>query len=114
MLKSTLCGLAAVVLIFGYAAVLTADTLAYASAQNGTAQNSTFGLLDLTTGSYSQIATINVFVNDLVLGPNGILYALTATFGRNGTLSFSTIDPETGAITNIASNSDDLNSMAFD
>jgi outer membrane protein assembly factor BamB len=114
MLKSILCGAAAVVLLFGHAAALSADTLAYASAQNGTAQNSTFGVLDLTTGGYSQIATLNVFVNDLVLGPDGTLYALTATFGRNGILSYSTIDPETGAVTNIAPNTDELNSMAFD
>lgn len=64
MSKSLLCGFTAVVLIFGNAAALSADSIVYAAAQTGTGgtETSTFGVLDLTTGVYTQTTADNYFV----------------------------------------------------
>ena len=94
-------------------AMLTADALSYATAANLTSDTSTFGVLDLTTGSYSQIATGNVFIGDLAMAGNGIIYALTFPFTGTGTGEFATIDPTTGLITDIAPDTANLETIGF-
>jgi len=93
--------------------MLTADALSYATAANLTSDTSTFGVLDLTTGSYSQIATGNVFIGDLAMAGNGIIYALTFPFTGTGTGEFATIDPTTGLITDIAPDTANLETIGF-
>jgi hypothetical protein len=103
----------AIIVFFGSKASLPADVLAYASGQTG-ATTSSFGVLDLTTGAFSQIATLNnIFVNDLALSSNGTLYAIDAPFRGSDSPEFATINPSTGAITNIAPNTVGLNSIGF-
>jgi len=100
------------VLCLGAAVSLRADTFAYAAGQIGTTRSSAFGILDLNTGAFNQIATENVFFPDLAIAPNGTLYAITEPFGA-GPAEFATINPSTGAITNIAVETVGLNTMAF-
>jgi hypothetical protein len=100
-------------LFLGFAVSLHADALAYAAAEIGTSQSSVFGVLDLNTGAFSQVAILNnIFVEDLATSSNGTLYALTVPF-VGGSNEFGTIDPSTGAITNIAPATGDLETMAF-
>ncbi len=102
------------VALLGLAGGARADILAYASGQTSNTTSS-FGVLDLTTGSFSSIATLNnIFVNDLALGPNGTLYLIDGPFTTgSGVAEFATINPASGAITNIAPNTVDLNSIDF-
>lgn len=103
--------IAAVLVLLGSREALRADVLSYASAQTGSTTSS-FGVLDLTTGAFTQIATLNVFVNDLALASNGTLYGLDVPFG-SGPAEFFTINPSNGTITNIAANTVGLNSIGF-
>jgi len=104
----------ATIAFFGSTASLPADVLAYVSAENSSDTSSSFGVLDLTTGAFSPIATLNnIFVNDLALSSNGTLYMLDVPINGNGSAEFGTINPSTGAITDIAANTVSLNSMGF-
>jgi hypothetical protein len=94
-------------------ATLQADTLGYASAANLSSDTSTFGVLDLTTGAYTQIATVDVFVGDLAMAPDGTIYALTFPFTGVGSGEFATIDPSNGVITNIAADTAGLDTLGF-
>ncbi len=89
------------------------DTIAYATAQ-ASATSSVFGTLDLNTGTFTQIATLNnIFVPDLALSTTGKLYLLTVPFTGSGPAEFGTINTSTGAIADIAPNTVGLNSIAF-
>jgi hypothetical protein len=112
MSRTRLLLLLAALTLLGSTVSLNADVLAYASAQTGSATSS-FGVLDLTTGAFSQIATLNVFLNDLTLSPNGTLYVIDVPFTGSSNSEFGTINPATGAITNIAPNTVGLNSIDF-
>lgn len=97
------------------ASVASADTIAYADSYIiGNTRTTAFGLLDLNTGVFTPTATLNVFMNDIAVGPNGIVYVLEITLGAGGnTQEFASINPATGVITNIAATPFALNSMAF-
>ncbi len=98
---------------FGFAPVAGAGTIAYATAQ-ASRTASVFGTLDLNTGVFTPIATLdNIFVNDLAFAPNGKLYLLTTSFKGSGPAEFATINTSTGAVTDVAPNTDALNSIAF-
>lgn len=97
------------------ASVASADTIAYAdSGVIGNTHTTAFGLLDLNNGVFTPTATLNVFMNDIAVGPNGIVYVLDTTLPATGNaLEFGSINPTTGVITNIAPAPVALNSMAF-
>ena len=52
-------------------------------------------------------------MNDLAFSSNGTLYAIDAPFSGSSLAEFATINPATGAITNIAPNTVGLNSIGF-
>jgi hypothetical protein len=110
--------LTGVILFLGSVGNLRADTLAYGAAQIDQT-HSAFGVLDLNTGGFSQIAILPDSVYDLATSSNGTLYALYTPFTPNGstffsTAEFATINPSTGAVTNIASDSAArLDTLAF-
>jgi hypothetical protein len=94
---------------------ISADVLAYASAENGTSlTSSTFGTLDLITGSYTQIATIYYFISDLAVAPDGTVYALAQPYSNLSAGELATINPTTGAVTSVGPLTVGLESMAFD
>jgi hypothetical protein len=94
--------------------IVRADVLGYASALIGTSTNSEFGILDLTTGVFTDITTYsNTFIADLALSPDETLYALTAPDGVAGSNEITTINTTSGAITDVAVNSAGLESFDF-
>jgi hypothetical protein len=100
--------------LFSAAATLRADTLAYATAWSS-ADASVFGILDINTGAFSPVATLdNTFVADLALSSSGTLYVLDAPLSGSGSLGvFATLNPANGVITDIAPNTAALTSIAF-
>ena len=93
---------------------LDAANITCAGAQIGSTAASTFGTLNVTTGMYSQTAVLNnLFVSDLAVAPNGTIYLLTVPFKGSGAAEFATIDPVSGAVSNIAPDTVGLNSIAF-
>jgi hypothetical protein len=90
-----------------------ADVIAYAASRPSNGADP-FGLLDLTTGAFTQIAALpNLFVADLAVAQNGTVYMLTGPLRGSGS-ELSTINPTNGAITNIAAEPTTINnSIAF-
>ena len=81
-------GMAATLLLtLGAAAETRADSVEYATADNGT--TNLFGTMDLTTGQFTQISTTTPLFGSLTVGPGGTIY------GGEGNLSYNldTISP---------------------
>lgn len=99
----------------------TVDTMAFATAFTFSACpptcNTSFGMLDLTTGVFQQITLLaNLIVTDLALAPNGTLYAITFTASSEGSFSnpaFVTIATNSGAINAIAPDTVGLELLSF-
>ena len=64
--------LATISLLLGSVGQARADTLVYATADNGV--TNLFGTMDLTTGHFTQISTTTPLFGSLTAGPNGTLY----------------------------------------
>src|ERR1700733_8276257 len=111
-LRSAAFSLATLFLFSGL--IARAGALVYAaSGEIGNTKTTQFGVLNADTGSFSPIATLNnVFVTDLVVANNGTIYASYGPFTA-GSEQFATINPTTGAITNISTENGSLNSLAF-
>jgi hypothetical protein len=94
--------------------VIKADVIGFAAGLIGASTNSEFGTLDLTTGTFTGVTTYtNTLIADLALSPDGTLYALTSPDGVAGSNEIATINPVTGAITDVAVNSAGLDSFDF-
>jgi hypothetical protein len=110
-LRRSLVALFATTVLLTSGTRLWADTIAYAVGDLSDT-TSVFGTLDLNTGAFSQISTLNGFlVEDLALSSTGTLYVLAGP--SSGGNEFATINTSTGAITDIAAVSAAFTSLAF-
>ena len=84
----------------------TADTVVYATADNGS--TNLFGTMDLTTDQFTQISTTTPLFGSLTAGPGGTLY------GGEGNLNFNldTISPS-GALSQYGTVAAPSNSLGF-
>ena len=71
----------ALLLTLGAAAEASADSVVYATADNGT--TNLLGTMDLTTGEFTQIATTTPLFGSLTGSPGGTLYGGAANLDRN-------------------------------
>lgn len=84
---------------------LCANPLAFGAEYTNPAR---FGIVDIATGHFELIATIPHTVNDIALGPDGVLYGIT-----DNCTEFVRIDPATGDATIIGPLSGGVESLVF-
>src|ERR1700678_1849540 len=88
---------AALLLALGATAETRADTVVYATADNGT--TNLFGTMDLTTGQFSQISTTNPLFVALTADTDGNLYGGVANLSLNlYTISNSGVPSQLGTV----------------
>jgi len=92
-------GTAAILLLtLGAAAAARADTVVYATADNGV--TNLFGTMDLTTGQFTQIATTTPLFGSITVGPGGTVYGGEGNLNYNlETISSSGVTSQFGTVT---------------
>ncbi len=89
---------AILLLALGAAAETRADSVVYATADNGT--TNLFGKMDLTTGQFTQISTTTPLFGSLTVGPGGTIYGGEGNLNYNlATISPSGVPSQFGTVT---------------